>query len=60
MLQALQGSEVVELNLGEGKMRRKDNPTMWVIPADQPFTGELVSLLDWSFTSLSQYFYQNH
>ena len=43
LLQALQGSEFVELNMVEGKLRRRDNPTAWVIPADQPFTGMLLN-----------------
>lgn len=45
MLQALNGSEVVELNLVEGKIRRKNNPVLWVIPADQPFSGRRLSSL---------------
>jgi len=44
-LQSLQGSEIVELNLVEGKIRRKDNPSVWAIPADQPFTGTFLSIL---------------
>lgn len=40
IVEALNGSEVVELNLAEGKIRRKNNPVVWVIPADQPFSVE--------------------
>ena len=37
--QALRGSEAVEII--DGKIRKKDNPAIWAIPADQPVTGIL-------------------
>lgn len=43
IFEALQGSEFVELNMVEGKIRRRDNPTAWVMPADQPLTGMLLN-----------------
>ena len=37
---SIQGSEIVELDPTHNAMRKKENPVLWVIPADQPFTGK--------------------
>ena len=30
----------MELDLKHNAIRKKENPVLWVIPADQPFTGK--------------------
>ena len=30
----------MELDLTHSAMRKKENPVLWVIPADEPFTGK--------------------